>query len=152
MRILSVRHATGLSTGRAAYQTDISSLAERVCHACLHSARAEIGKAFTTHYYQTFDTARVNLQTLYTDQSMLTFENEQFMGMQSIMTKLTVRTHHRQLRLNDRRRPGAFSEADGPAPRRTCAPPPARRRCSSRPSSTKSPRATRSRRRLAGSS
>merc|ERR1712216_1021113 len=51
---------------------------------------AEIGPAFAQHYYTTFDTARVNLQTLYKDQSMLTFESEQFMGMQAIMTKLTT--------------------------------------------------------------
>ena len=52
---------------------------------------AEIGPAFASHYYNTFDSNRVNLQTLYKDGSLLTFENEQFMGMQSIMTKLTVR-------------------------------------------------------------
>ena len=55
---------------------------------------AEIGKAFVTHYYQKFDTSieqRSTLQSLYQDDSMLTFENEQFMGMQAIMTKLTVR-------------------------------------------------------------
>ena len=57
---------------------------------------ADIGKAFIEHYYQTFDTARVNLQTLYQDGSMLTFENEQFMGMQAIMTKLTVRARARR--------------------------------------------------------
>ena len=51
---------------------------------------AEIGPAFATHYYQQFDSNRVNLQTLYKDNSLLTFENEQFMGMQGIMTKLTV--------------------------------------------------------------
>jgi len=37
-----------------------------------------------------FDTSRVNLQTLYQDSSLLTFETEQFMGMQNIMTKLTT--------------------------------------------------------------
>ena len=51
---------------------------------------AEVGKAFSQHYYNTFDTNRVQLQTLYQEGSMLSFENEQFMGMQSIMTKLTV--------------------------------------------------------------
>ena len=57
--------------------------------------RAEIGKAFTNHYYQLFDDAaqRVNLQGMYIDKSMLTFETEQFMGMQAIMTKLTVPLH-----------------------------------------------------------
>lgn len=55
---------------------------------------AEIGKAFVTHYYQMFDASieqRSTLQAMYQDASMLTFENEQFMGMQAIMTKLTVR-------------------------------------------------------------
>ena len=58
---------------------------------------AEIGKAFTTHYYQMFDTTRVNLQTLYKEDSLMTFENEQFMGMQAIMTKLTVTATSRGL-------------------------------------------------------
>ena len=47
-----------------------------------------------THYYQMFDASieqRSTLQAMYQDASMLTFENEQFMGMQAIMTKLTVR-------------------------------------------------------------
>ena len=55
---------------------------------------AEIGKAFVTHYYQMFDASieqRSTLQAMYQDASMLTFENEQFLGMQAIMTKLTVR-------------------------------------------------------------
>ena len=39
----------------------------------------------------TFDTKRVELAALYRDNSLMTFENEQFMGMQAIMTKLTVR-------------------------------------------------------------
>ena len=53
-----------------------------------------IGKAFIGHYYQMFDNpqTRVNLQSLYQDTSLMTYENEQFMGMQSIMTKLTVST------------------------------------------------------------
>jgi len=50
----------------------------------------EIGPAFVTHYYQQFDTNRPALQSLYQDSSMLTFEKEQFMGMQAIMTKLTT--------------------------------------------------------------
>lgn len=54
-------------------------------------ARAEIGPAFAQHYYTTFDGNRAQLQTLYKENSLLTFENEQFMGMQAIMTKLTVR-------------------------------------------------------------
>lgn len=53
----------------------------------------EIGKAFVAHYYQAFDASieqRSTLQTMYQDASMLTFENEQFLGMQAIMTKLTT--------------------------------------------------------------
>ena len=45
-----------------------------------------------------FDTQRVQLQTLYQEGSMLTFEGEQFMGMQAIMTKLTVPPLHRSAR------------------------------------------------------
>ena len=55
------------------------------------AACAEIGTAFSQHYYNTFDSNRAGLQALYQDGSMLTFENEQFMGMQNIMQKLTVR-------------------------------------------------------------
>jgi len=52
--------------------------------------KSDVGDAFTKHYYTTFDTARVNLQTLYQDTSLLSFEDDQFMGMSSIMTKLTT--------------------------------------------------------------
>lgn len=48
-----------------------------------------IAKAFTDHYYATFDTARANLAGLYQDQSMLTFEGQKFQGTQAIMGKLT---------------------------------------------------------------
>merc|ERR1712137_766725 len=51
---------------------------------------ADIGKAFVQHYYKEFDSNRINLQQLYKEPSMLTFENEQFMGMQTIMQKLTT--------------------------------------------------------------
>mmetsp|Transcript_12660 Transcript_12660/g.38688 ORF Transcript_12660/g.38688 Transcript_12660/m.38688 type:complete len:127 (-) Transcript_12660:871-1251(-) len=51
---------------------------------------AEISKAFVQHYYQMFDTNRQALQGLYQDGSMLSFESEQFMGIQAIMTKLTT--------------------------------------------------------------
>jgi hypothetical protein len=54
----------------------------------------EIGKAFVAHYYHTFDSNRPQLSSLYKDNSLMTFENEQFMGMQAIMTKLTVRPMH----------------------------------------------------------
>merc|ERR1719235_1948160 len=49
----------------------------------------QLGEQFTNAYYQMFDSNRVNLQTLYTAGSLMTFEGEQFQGMQSIMTKLT---------------------------------------------------------------
>jgi hypothetical protein len=49
----------------------------------------EIAKAFTTHYYNTFDTARANLAPLYQDQSLLTFEGLKFQGTQQIIGKLT---------------------------------------------------------------
>jgi hypothetical protein len=42
------------------------------------------------HYYQMFDTNRPALQSLYQEGSMLSFESEQFMGIQAIMTKLTT--------------------------------------------------------------
>ena len=49
----------------------------------------EIGTAFIAHFYQTFDTNRAALQTLYNERSLLTYEGKQFMGMQSLMTHLT---------------------------------------------------------------
>merc|ERR1712137_521908 len=58
---------------------------------------ADIGKAFVQHYYKEFDSNRINLQQLYKEPSMLTFENEQFMGMQTIMQKLTVSLTIRKL-------------------------------------------------------
>lgn len=36
-----------------------------------------VAKAFTTHYYATFDKNRAGLAALYTDQSMLTFEGRE---------------------------------------------------------------------------
>ena len=41
-------------------------------------------QAFTDHYYNTFDTNRQSLQSLYQDQSMLTFEGQKFMGPQQV--------------------------------------------------------------------
>ena len=49
-----------------------------------------IGTAFVKHYYEQFDNNRAALSTLYTEQSKLTFEGEQFMGSIAIMQKLTV--------------------------------------------------------------
>ena len=48
-----------------------------------------LAKAFVTHYYTTFDTARANLYTLYQDASMLTFEGEKFQGAQNIQNKIS---------------------------------------------------------------
>lgn len=49
-----------------------------------------VGKAFTDHYYATFDTNRQNLAGLYQDQSLLTFEGQKFQGVQQILGKLTT--------------------------------------------------------------
>ena len=51
---------------------------------------AEIGKQFVTHYYNTFDTNRSALHSLYQDTSMLTFEGDQFLGATAILQKLTT--------------------------------------------------------------
>jgi hypothetical protein len=48
----------------------------------------EVGKQFVQHYYNIFDTQRDQLATLYTEQSMLSYEGEQFLGVQGIMGKL----------------------------------------------------------------
>ena len=82
--------AVARPTRRPPHFLGARSRSHRAAADALRSVCAEIGKAFSEHYYNTFDSNRANLQTLYTDQSMLTFENEQFMGMQAIMTKLTV--------------------------------------------------------------
>ena len=47
-----------------------------------------IGKQFIEHYYSTFDTGRSNLSALYSGESMLTFENDQYMGSENILEKL----------------------------------------------------------------
>jgi len=49
----------------------------------------QIGEQFVQHYYQTFDTNRAGLVSLYGDSSMLTFEGDQFQGAQNITQKLT---------------------------------------------------------------
>eukprot|EP00053_Salpingoeca_punica_P020673 m.212200 g.212200 ORF g.212200 m.212200 type:complete len:125 (-) comp19811_c0_seq1:265-639(-) len=48
----------------------------------------QIGMAFQSHFYTTFDTNRVNLAPLYGADSLLTFEEEQFQGQAKIMEKL----------------------------------------------------------------
>ena len=61
----------------------------------LHCAQ-NIGKAFTDHYYNTFDgpggdgSTRANLQGLYQDSSVCTWDGKQMMGMMAIMTELTT--------------------------------------------------------------
>jgi hypothetical protein len=49
---------------------------------------AGIGQQFVTHYYTTIDTHRDQLASLYSNESMLSFEGEQFLGVESIMGKL----------------------------------------------------------------
>ena len=41
---------------------------------------ATVGAQFIAHYYDQLTTNRQGLQSLYTDQSMLSYEGEQFMG------------------------------------------------------------------------
>ncbi|KAI8984047.1 hypothetical protein BDF20DRAFT_833587 [Mycotypha africana] len=48
----------------------------------------EVATAFTNFYYQTFDSSRQELAPLYRDASMLTFEGQQFKGVQGIVEKL----------------------------------------------------------------
>ncbi|KAK0628929.1 hypothetical protein B0T17DRAFT_614780 [Bombardia bombarda] len=43
---------------------------------------------FVAHYYTTFDADRANLAGLYRENSMLTFESSQAMGVKSISEKL----------------------------------------------------------------
>lgn len=47
-----------------------------------------VGQQFVTHYYTTIDTNRAGLSGLYSGESMLSFEGEQFLGVESIMGKL----------------------------------------------------------------
>lgn len=47
-------------------------------------------QAFTDHYYTTFDTNRQGLGVLYQEQSMLTFEGQQFLGTQQVRRGLAV--------------------------------------------------------------
>ncbi|PVU85129.1 hypothetical protein BB559_001570 [Furculomyces boomerangus] len=48
----------------------------------------QVSKEFTAFYYNTFDANRADLRPLYRAGSMLTFEGQQFMGLDSIMEKL----------------------------------------------------------------
>ncbi|XP_031570390.1 nuclear transport factor 2-like [Actinia tenebrosa] len=49
-----------------------------------------IGKGFVDTYYTLFDTNRSQLQPLYRDHSMLTFEGQQFQGAIAITQKLVA--------------------------------------------------------------
>ena len=49
-----------------------------------------IGNQFVQHYYNTIDTNRAGLASLYSAESMLSFEGEQFLGTESIMGKLNA--------------------------------------------------------------
>ncbi|AEO58995.1 hypothetical protein MYCTH_2306840 [Thermothelomyces thermophilus ATCC 42464] len=48
-----------------------------------------IATQFVEHYYTTFDADRKNLAGLYRENSMLTFESSQSLGVASIVEKLT---------------------------------------------------------------
>uniref|UniRef100_A0A0G4I329 Nuclear transport factor 2 n=1 Tax=Chromera velia CCMP2878 TaxID=1169474 RepID=A0A0G4I329_9ALVE len=47
-----------------------------------------VGTQFVQHYYTTFDSNRAALEPLYSDQSMLTFEEQQCLGRAQIIEKL----------------------------------------------------------------
>jgi len=49
-----------------------------------------ISKQFTDFYYQTFDTNRAGLQSLYRNESMLTWEGAPIQGVANIAEKLTT--------------------------------------------------------------
>ncbi|KAK8821723.1 nuclear transport factor 2 [Blastocystis sp. ATCC 50177/Nand II] len=48
----------------------------------------ELGKSFITYFYQSYDGDRTALQGIYQDCSMLTFEGQEYLGTQAIMTKI----------------------------------------------------------------
>ena len=47
-----------------------------------------VGTQFVQHYYTTIDSNRANLASLYSQESMLSFEGEQYLGVEAIMGKL----------------------------------------------------------------
>ncbi|OAA62739.1 serine beta-lactamase-like superfamily protein [Niveomyces insectorum RCEF 264] len=49
-----------------------------------------VADQFVTFYYNVFDTDRKQLQALYRDQSMLTFESASVLGAAAIVEKLTA--------------------------------------------------------------
>jgi hypothetical protein len=48
----------------------------------------EVAQAFVQHFYTSFDANVDSLASLYTDQSMMSFEGQQIQGAQNIITKL----------------------------------------------------------------
>ena len=46
-----------------------------------------VGQQFCEHYYKTFNQSRQDLSGLYTSDSMLTYENESYKGVNDIMEK-----------------------------------------------------------------
>lgn len=50
----------------------------------------EVGESFAKFYYEAFDSNRASLMPLYTSESMLTFEGEQFVGAEAIVKRLTA--------------------------------------------------------------
>eukprot|EP00033_Pygsuia_biforma_P001084 GCRY01001234.1.p1 GENE.GCRY01001234.1~~GCRY01001234.1.p1 ORF type:complete len:143 (-),score=30.10 GCRY01001234.1:86-460(-) len=58
----------------------------------------EIGQQFVSYYYSTFDSNRAGLAGLYTNESMLTFEGGQFLGVEAIMKKLTEGLSFKEVR------------------------------------------------------
>mmetsp|Transcript_1839 Transcript_1839/g.4788 ORF Transcript_1839/g.4788 Transcript_1839/m.4788 type:complete len:126 (+) Transcript_1839:95-472(+) len=48
----------------------------------------EVAKAFTNHYYQTFDSNPDNLAGLFNERSMMTFEGTQRLGGPAIMAQI----------------------------------------------------------------
>ena len=49
----------------------------------------EVGTQFVKHFYSTFNQPREQLMVLFSDQSMLSFEGEQFLGQEAIYGKLS---------------------------------------------------------------
>jgi len=54
----------------------------------INMSAEEVAKAFVAHFYTTFDSNVEGLTTLYSTQSVLTFEGNQSAGVASIMEKL----------------------------------------------------------------
>ena len=48
-----------------------------------------VGENFVKHFYSTYNQPREQLMSLFSDQSMLSFEGEQFLGQEQIYGKLS---------------------------------------------------------------